>query len=50
MEGLEADEPNSIELKVTSAMSRAEVVDEILRQIQEKNMETERLWGEHLTE
>ena len=48
MEPLEDGEPNSIEVHVTSAMSRTEVVEEVLRRIQQKNQETERLWGEHL--
>ena len=48
MEPLEDGEPNSFEVQVTSAMSRAEVVEEVLRRIQQKNQETERLWGEHL--
>ena len=34
MEPLEEDEPNSFEVKVDRSMTRTEVVDQILRQIQ----------------
>ena len=50
MESLEASEPNSLEVKVTGAMTRAEVVEEILRRVKEVEEESRRLWGEHLTE
>ena len=50
MEPLEASEPNSLEVKVTGAMTRAEVVEEILRRVKEMDQENRRPWGEHLTE
>ena len=34
MEPLEEDEPNSFQVKVDRSMTRTEVVDQILRQIQ----------------
>ena len=50
MEPLDAREPNSLEVKVTGAMTRDEVVEEILRRVKEMDQENRRLWGEHLTE
>ena len=35
MDGLEDEEPNTIEVNITGNMKRAEVVEEILRQIRE---------------
>ena len=35
MDGLEDKEPNTVEVNITGNMTRAEVVEEILRQIRE---------------
>ena len=35
MDGLEDDEPNTVEVNVSRNMNRAEVVEEILRQTRE---------------
>ena len=35
MDGLEDKEPNTVEVNITGNMKRAEVVEEILRQIRE---------------
>merc|ERR550517_2460306 len=50
MESIEENERNAVEVEVTRAMSRAEVVEEILRRVKVLKLENERLWGEHLTE
>ena len=41
MDGLGDDEPNTVEVNVSRNMDRAEVVEEILRQIRE--METDNI-------
>ena len=41
MDGLEDDEPNTVEVNISRNMDRAEVVEEILRQIRE--METDNI-------
>jgi len=48
MKRIEEGEPNSIQVEVTGSMSRAEVVEEILRQIGELETRTNRQWGDHL--
>ena len=48
MEGVEEGEPNSLEVEVSANMSRAEVVEEILRQIGEMERRTNSQWGDHL--
>ena len=48
MEGIQEDEPNSLEVEVSANMSRAEVVEEILRQMGEMEGGTSRQWGDHL--
>ena len=35
MEGVQEDEPNTIELKVDNAMTRDEVVDAIIQKVEE---------------
>ena len=35
MDGLEADEPNTVEVNISKNMTRAEVVEEILSQIRQ---------------
>ena len=48
MKGIEEGEPNSIQVEVSGSMSRAEVVEEILRRIGELETRTNRQWGDHL--
>ena len=43
MEPLEASEPNSMEVKVTGDMTRAEVVEEILRRVKEMDQENKNM-------
>ena len=50
MEPIEENERNAIEVEVTGAMSRSEVVEEVLSRIKALKLETERQWGDHLTE
>ena len=50
MEPIKENERNAIEVKVTSAMNRDEVVEEVLSRIKALKLETKRLWGDHLTE
>ena len=50
MEPIEENEMNAIEVEVTGAMSRDEVVEEVLNRIKALKLETERQWGDHLTE
>ena len=48
MEGIQEGEPNSLEVEVSANMSRAEVVEEILRRMGEMEGGTSRQWGDHL--